>query len=109
MVMLLKKAFNIYMLLCGNNALKQKAVHSSMACYVHVLLYNAAKQTGYVLTLRSFCNSGNINNDFYFYILLCSIFNNTFLSNTLHLPVILDGQLSSIHIQWGMLERRNWF
>jgi hypothetical protein len=36
--------FNFYMLLCGNNALKQKADHSSMAYYVHVLLYNAAKQ-----------------------------------------------------------------
>jgi hypothetical protein len=35
--------FNFYML-CGNNALKQKTVHSSMAYYVHVLLYNAAKQ-----------------------------------------------------------------
>jgi hypothetical protein len=35
--------FNFYTLLCGNNALKQKTVHSSMAYYVHVLLYNAAK------------------------------------------------------------------
>jgi hypothetical protein len=32
------------MLLCGNNALKQKTLHSSMAYYVHVLLYNAGKQ-----------------------------------------------------------------
>jgi hypothetical protein len=32
------------MLLCGYNALKQKTVHSSMAYYVHVLLYNAVKQ-----------------------------------------------------------------
>jgi hypothetical protein len=36
--------FKFYMLLCGNNALEQKTVHSSMAYYVHVLLYNAAKQ-----------------------------------------------------------------
>jgi hypothetical protein len=36
--------FNVYMLLCGNNALKQKAVHSSVAYYVHILLYHAAKQ-----------------------------------------------------------------
>jgi NADH:ubiquinone oxidoreductase subunit 3 (subunit A) len=32
------------MLVCGNNALEQKTVHSSMTYYVHVLLYNAAKQ-----------------------------------------------------------------
>jgi hypothetical protein len=31
------------MLLCANNALKQKTVHLSMACYAHVLLYNAAE------------------------------------------------------------------
>jgi hypothetical protein len=37
-------SFNFYMLLYGNNALKQKTVHSSMAYYVHVLLYKAAKQ-----------------------------------------------------------------
>jgi hypothetical protein len=36
--------FNFYTLLCGNNALEQKTVHSSMACYVYVLVYNAAKQ-----------------------------------------------------------------
>jgi NADH:ubiquinone oxidoreductase subunit 3 (subunit A) len=34
---------NFYMFLCGNNASKQKTAHSSMAFYVHVLLYNAAK------------------------------------------------------------------
>jgi hypothetical protein len=44
MGMLLKDAFNCYMLLCANDAQKQKAVHSSMAWYVHVLVYNAAKQ-----------------------------------------------------------------
>jgi hypothetical protein len=44
MGMLLKDAFNCYMLLCGDDAQKQKAVHSSMAWYVHVLVYNAAKQ-----------------------------------------------------------------
>jgi hypothetical protein len=36
--------FNFYMLLCGNNALKQKTVHPSVAYYVNVLLYDAAKQ-----------------------------------------------------------------
>jgi hypothetical protein len=40
--------FNVYMLLCGNNALKQKTVHSSMTYYVHVLLYNIAKQNRYL-------------------------------------------------------------
>jgi hypothetical protein len=42
MALLLKGAFNINMVLCGNNALKQKTVHSSTTCYVHVLLYNVA-------------------------------------------------------------------
>jgi hypothetical protein len=42
--MLLKEAFNFYMLLCGRNALKQKYFHSSAAFYLHVLQYNAAKQ-----------------------------------------------------------------
>jgi hypothetical protein len=32
------------MLLCGSNALEQKTVNSSMAYYMHALLYNAAKQ-----------------------------------------------------------------
>jgi hypothetical protein len=41
MVMLLEVTFNFCMLLCRSNALKQKTVHSSMACYIHVLLYNA--------------------------------------------------------------------
>jgi hypothetical protein len=46
MVILLKEAFNFYMLLCGKNALKQKTVHSPIAYYVHVLLllFNALKQ-----------------------------------------------------------------
>jgi hypothetical protein len=44
MVMLLKDALNFYILLCGNNALKEKTVNSSMACYVHVLPNNTAKQ-----------------------------------------------------------------
>jgi hypothetical protein len=43
MVILLKKAFNFYMLLCGDNVLKQDTVHLPMACYVHVLLYSAAR------------------------------------------------------------------
>jgi hypothetical protein len=42
MTMLLKETFNVYMLLCENNALKQKILHSFIACYVHVLQYNAA-------------------------------------------------------------------
>jgi hypothetical protein len=44
------------MLLCGNNALKEKTVHSSMPYYVHVLLYNAAKHLDYVVTLHIFRN-----------------------------------------------------
>jgi predicted nuclease of restriction endonuclease-like (RecB) superfamily len=36
------------MILCGNNALKQKTVKSFMDYYVHALLYNAAK---HILTL----------------------------------------------------------
>jgi hypothetical protein len=39
------------MVLCRNNALKRENVHSSMAYYVHVLLYNAEKYVK-VLTLR---------------------------------------------------------
>jgi hypothetical protein len=37
--------FKCYTLLYGNNAIKQKTFHSSIACYVHVrlLIYNAAK------------------------------------------------------------------
>jgi hypothetical protein len=31
------------MVLCINNVLEQEIVHLSMAYYVHVLLYNAAK------------------------------------------------------------------
>jgi hypothetical protein len=42
-VMMLKDTFNFYTLLRRNNALEQKTVHRSMTCYVHVLLYNAAK------------------------------------------------------------------
>lgn len=48
--------FNFYVLLCGNNALKQKTIYSFMACCVHVLLYNAAKQILTVLTLHIFRN-----------------------------------------------------
>jgi hypothetical protein len=45
MAMLLKrlKRPTIYMQLCGNNTLKLYTVHSSMAYYVHILLYNAAE------------------------------------------------------------------
>jgi hypothetical protein len=41
--MLLKEAFNFYTLLFGNNTIKQKTVHLSIACYAHVFPYNAAK------------------------------------------------------------------
>jgi hypothetical protein len=37
-------SFKLYVLLSRNNALKQKTVHSSMAFYVHVILYNATNQ-----------------------------------------------------------------
>jgi hypothetical protein len=43
------------MLLCGENILKQKTVHSSMTYCVHVILYNAEKHV-YMLTLRSVRN-----------------------------------------------------
>jgi hypothetical protein len=39
MVMLLKEALNFHMLLCGNNALKPKTVHLSVACYVYVAYF----------------------------------------------------------------------
>jgi hypothetical protein len=42
MVMFLKEAFNFYTLLCANNALIQKTVHSSTA-HVHVGPQNTAK------------------------------------------------------------------
>jgi hypothetical protein len=35
--------FNFYMLVCANNTLKQEIVHYSMAYYVQVRLYKAAK------------------------------------------------------------------
>jgi hypothetical protein len=41
MTTLVKKAFNIYMLLCANIALQQNTFPSSKAYYVHALLYNA--------------------------------------------------------------------
>jgi hypothetical protein len=44
MVMLSKDTFNFYMWLCGNNAQKQKTVHSSMTCLVLVLPYKAGEQ-----------------------------------------------------------------
>jgi hypothetical protein len=47
--------FNIYMTLGGNSAVKQKTVHSSMAYYVHALLYNATKHV-YMLLPHSFHN-----------------------------------------------------
>jgi hypothetical protein len=53
--MLFKEAFNFYKLLCGNNVLKQKTLHSSMA-HVYALLYNAAKQTVFMLMLHSIHN-----------------------------------------------------
>lgn len=42
--MMLKEAFNFYMLIYGNNALKQNTSNSIMACYVNVLLHNTEKQ-----------------------------------------------------------------
>jgi hypothetical protein len=43
MVMLLEGNCNLYMLLFENNALNQKTIHSSMAYYVHMLIYKAKK------------------------------------------------------------------
>jgi hypothetical protein len=34
------EAFNVCVLLCGNNVLKQKTVRLFMACYVDVVRYN---------------------------------------------------------------------
>jgi hypothetical protein len=56
MAMMLKEAFKFSSLVCGNNAAKQKTIHSSPAYYVHALLYNIARQAVYVLTLCSFDN-----------------------------------------------------
>jgi hypothetical protein len=42
------------MLLCGNDVLKQKTIHSSLACYVHVLLYNATEQMFMCLRFAAF-------------------------------------------------------
>jgi hypothetical protein len=42
--MMLKEALNIYVLICGKNALKQTTVHSFINCCVHVLPNNAANQ-----------------------------------------------------------------
>jgi hypothetical protein len=50
--MLLKETYNFYVLPCGNNALKQETVHSSMACCLHVFLYNAAKYSLHVNALQ---------------------------------------------------------
>jgi hypothetical protein len=72
LVMLLKEVFNFYMLLRGSSAVKQKSGHSSMACYVHVLQYNAAEHV-YFLTLLNICNEAKISNDFNLYMLLCSV------------------------------------
>jgi NADH:ubiquinone oxidoreductase subunit 3 (subunit A) len=44
------------MLLCGNNALKQKTVHSSMAYYIQVILYNVSETDVYLLKIRNFRN-----------------------------------------------------
>jgi hypothetical protein len=43
MPILLMEVFAFYVLLCGNNALKQETVHSSMTCYVHVIVYNTVR------------------------------------------------------------------
>jgi hypothetical protein len=40
------------MLLCENNALKEKTVHSSMAYYIYVLLYNAAEDDGFLRKIK---------------------------------------------------------
>jgi hypothetical protein len=53
--MLKKEVFDFYILLDENNEMKEKAVHSFMTCYVHVLIYNATINV-YMLKLRSFCN-----------------------------------------------------
>jgi hypothetical protein len=39
----IRNDFNVYLLLCENNTLKQMTAHSCMADYVYALLYNAAK------------------------------------------------------------------
>jgi hypothetical protein len=62
MVMLLKQAFDLWLMFCGKNALKQKAVYSSMAYYVHVFFYKPAKEIVYVVKLSSFRSKGKISN-----------------------------------------------
>jgi hypothetical protein len=51
--MLVKEAFILYMLLCGNNALEQKTVLASVGCCVHA---GRSKTNVYVLAPRSFLN-----------------------------------------------------
>jgi predicted membrane protein len=66
--------FNFCMLLCGNNALKQKIVHSSMVYYVCVLLYNAANRYFTTLNHIIIFKQAKIGSDFNFYMLLSLTF-----------------------------------
>jgi hypothetical protein len=52
MIMLLEGDCNLYMLLCKNKALNQMTLHSSMAYYVHMLIYKA-KKTGSLVVIAS--------------------------------------------------------
>jgi hypothetical protein len=54
-IMMLRVVFNAYMNPCEISALKQKTVHSLMACYVHVFSYNAENRCLHV-NVRRFCN-----------------------------------------------------
>jgi hypothetical protein len=44
MVMLLEEAFKFYMLFCGNSAVKQKTVHSSMTYYVQYMYFYTTQE-----------------------------------------------------------------
>jgi ankyrin repeat protein len=54
MILLLKEAFNLYMLLCENSALKQRAVYFSMTCSINVCQCSVTDAD--VLTLCNFSN-----------------------------------------------------
>jgi hypothetical protein len=82
------------MLLCANSQLKQKTVHWSVACFVYVLLHNAAKQ---MFTLLHFAASV-IKQILIFVCSFFPLFNQdvSVWSTTLDFPVVFDGQFTGL-------------
>jgi hypothetical protein len=53
----LSNNFQMFMLFCENNPMNQKTINSSMTYYVHVLVYNTAKQMfRYIIVSKSLIN-----------------------------------------------------